>query len=41
MTNVVATITTVVARLDWAIQYSAASRLIANAAEYWITRLRG
>jgi hypothetical protein len=32
---------TVIARLDRAIQYAAASPSISNAAEYWITRLRG
>jgi hypothetical protein len=35
------TITTVIARLDRAIQYAAASQSISNAAEYWITRVRG
>jgi hypothetical protein len=41
MTTVATTITTVVVRLDRAIQYAAAYRFIANAAEYWITRIRG
>ena len=33
--------TVVIARLDRATQYSATSRFIANALEYWITRFRG
>jgi hypothetical protein len=44
MTIVVGATTTlniVIARLDRAIQYAAASRSIANAADYWITRFRG
>jgi hypothetical protein len=32
---------TVVARLDRAIQYAAASMLFSAVAEYWITRFRG
>jgi hypothetical protein len=32
---------TVIARLDRAIQYAAASRFISNATGYWITRFRG
>jgi hypothetical protein len=35
------TIITVIARLDRAIQYAAASRLNTAAADYWITRFRG
>jgi hypothetical protein len=32
---------TVIARLDRAIQYAAASQTIATALEYWIPRFRG